>query len=370
MKNNEYKYLSLIQLSSEMDRWWVRFVEPFIAVTSKETKQLIDNAIRTRFKPACRVPFTWTLVLPHKHSNSKSLQLTAKHERLAWRSIDAHVTPLCSCRLVLKARSKDIRRRVSASNSRCDVTRVSERSDIETNGGRGLAHVFFIINMFNRWRPQILIPVLNVQWCLSASTMRNLNVKWYLGTRITWRIALALLYYGTSADFLLLSTGETVPWQTVEASRWWASSTWRIYQWGQSHNLCPEPLADDCFLVSRIPIIIFCRRPCLKEKGVTFQSPIDGKKMLLTPERSVHIQNRIGANVIMALDDVVSSVCLDSERFQEATCPTLRWIDRCIAAHQRPSNQALFGIIQGGIDLRLRSRCIKGKGFPNIPVPH
>ena len=92
--------------------------------------------------------------------------------------------------------------------------------------------------------------------------------------------------------------------------------------------------------------------------------------MLLTPERSVHIQNRIGANVIMALDDVVSSVCLDSERFQEATCRTLRWIDRCIAAHQRPSNQALFGIIQGGIDLRLRSRCIKGKDFPNIPVPH
>jgi len=108
----------------------------------------------------------------------------------------------------------------------------------------------------------------------------------------------------------------------------------------------------------------------ISEKGVTFQSPIDGKKMLLTPERSVHIQNRIGANVIMALDDVVSSVCLDSERFQEATCRTLRWIDRCIAAHQRPSNQALFGIIQGGIDLRLRSRCIKGKGFPNIPVPH
>lgn len=107
----------------------------------------------------------------------------------------------------------------------------------------------------------------------------------------------------------------------------------------------------------------------ISEKGVTFQSPIDGKKMLLTPERSVHIQNRIGANVIMALDDVVSSVCPDSERFQEATCRTLRWIDRCIAAHQRPSNQALFGIIQGGIDLRLRSRCIKGMKTRDAHLP-
>ena len=84
--------------------------------------------------------------------------------------------------------------------------------------------------------------------------------------------------------------------------------------------------------------------------------------MLLTPERSMRIQNRIGANVIMALDDVVSSVCLEAKRFEEATHRTLRWIDRCIAAHQRPSEQALFGIIQGGVDLRLRSTCIEGKG--------
>ena len=69
--------------------------------------------------------------------------------------------------------------------------------------------------------------------------------------------------------------------------------------------------------------------------------------MLLTPEKSMHIQNDIGADIIMALDDVVSSVAADDERFEEATHRTIRWIDRCIAAHARPREQALFGIVQG-----------------------
>ena len=85
----------------------------------------------------------------------------------------------------------------------------------------------------------------------------------------------------------------------------------------------------------------------MQEEGVTFQSPVDGQQLLLTPERSTQIQNDIGANIMMALDDVVSSVCEDHDRFQEATHRTLRWIDRCISAHKRPSEQALFGIIQG-----------------------
>jgi len=61
----------------------------------------------------------------------------------------------------------------------------------------------------------------------------------------------------------------------------------------------------------------------------------------------------------MALDDVVSSVCLEGARFEEATHRTLRWIDRCIAAHRRPHEQALFGIVQGGLDQRLRGRAVQ-----------
>lgn len=73
----------------------------------------------------------------------------------------------------------------------------------------------------------------------------------------------------------------------------------------------------------------------ITEKGVEFRSPMDGSKMLLTPERSMRIQNAIGADVLMALDDVVDSKTVDGPRFKEACERTLRWIDRCIAAHRR-----------------------------------
>ena len=96
------------------------------------------------------------------------------------------------------------------------------------------------------------------------------------------------------------------------------------------------------------------------EEGVTFQSPIDGKSEMLTPEKSMEIQNAIGADIIMALDDVVSSVKISKERFEEATHRTTRWIDRCIKGHKRPKEQALFGIVQGGLDDRLRDISLKG----------
>jgi tRNA-guanine transglycosylase len=86
----------------------------------------------------------------------------------------------------------------------------------------------------------------------------------------------------------------------------------------------------------------------ISEEGVTFQSPSDGTKMLLTPERSIRHQNEIGADIIMALDDVVSSTTPSPERVKEAMHRTLRWIDRCIASHSRPDCQNLFGIVQGG----------------------
>ncbi|RXH73949.1 hypothetical protein DVH24_016771 [Malus domestica] len=67
----------------------------------------------------------------------------------------------------------------------------------------------------------------------------------------------------------------------------------------------------------------------ITEEGVTFQSPVDGKPMLLTPEESIQIQNRIGADIIMALDDVVKTTTT-GPRVEEAMYRTIRWIDRCI----------------------------------------
>jgi len=105
----------------------------------------------------------------------------------------------------------------------------------------------------------------------------------------------------------------------------------------------------------------------ITEEGVTFQSPHDGSQMLLTPEQSMSIQNNIGADIMMALDDVVSTVSTDMERFEEATWRTLRWIDRCIKSHKRPQNQNLFGIVQGGLDERLRLICLDGLIKRNLP---
>lgn len=98
----------------------------------------------------------------------------------------------------------------------------------------------------------------------------------------------------------------------------------------------------------------------INEEGVTFQSPVDGHTMLLTPEHSIAVQNRLGADIIMALDDVVPSTAADPKRFEEATHRTTRWIDRCIAAHSKPHEQSLFPIVQGGLDPRLRDISIRG----------
>lgn len=86
--------------------------------------------------------------------------------------------------------------------------------------------------------------------------------------------------------------------------------------------------------------------------------------MVLTPELSMQIQNKIGADIIMALDDVVHSTTT-GPRVEEAMHRTLRWIDRCISAHSRPHEQNLFGIVQGGLDPELRSICLQGLAGEN-----
>ena len=81
--------------------------------------------------------------------------------------------------------------------------------------------------------------------------------------------------------------------------------------------------------------------------------------MLLTPEKSIQLQNTIGADIIMQLDDVVSSLTT-GPRIEEAMHRSIRWLDRCIAAHQRPDDQNLFAIVQGGLDSTLRTHCVEG----------
>ena len=104
----------------------------------------------------------------------------------------------------------------------------------------------------------------------------------------------------------------------------------------------------------------------ITEDGVRFKSPHDGRMMMLTPEESMQIQHAIGADIMMALDDVVSSV-VTGPRVEEACHRTTRWLDRCIKAHTRTDKQNLFGIVQGGLDARLRDISLEALIARDLP---
>lgn len=119
----------------------------------------------------------------------------------------------------------------------------------------------------------------------------------------------------------------------------------------------------------------------VSDDGVRFKSIVDGSTIDLSPERATHVQNALGADIIMAFDDcpparplgegeaggdprLVRATNRDARRgrtydhgarLREANERTVRWLERCRAAHQRPHDQALFGIVQGGVDLEQRT---------------
>ena len=94
------------------------------------------------------------------------------------------------------------------------------------------------------------------------------------------------------------------------------------------------------------------------EEGVTFRSHIDGSKLHLTPEESMRIQEAIGSDIMMCLDHLESSTA-PRRIHEEALSRTTRWSLRALEARKHPQRQALFGILQGGLDLELRARHIE-----------
>ncbi len=103
----------------------------------------------------------------------------------------------------------------------------------------------------------------------------------------------------------------------------------------------------------------------IDETGVKFRSPKDGQIIHLTPERSIQIQNQLGADVIMAFDECPPYPAT-REAIADATARTYRWLERCITAHQRP-DQALFGIVQGGVHLDLRAEAAGSLAALDLP---
>lgn len=90
----------------------------------------------------------------------------------------------------------------------------------------------------------------------------------------------------------------------------------------------------------------------ISEEGVVFQSHINGDLIELSPEKSVAVQEALGADIIMAFDECPPYPA-SREYMKESIERTLRWLERCLKAKTRP-DQALFAIAQGGIDLELR----------------
>lgn len=94
----------------------------------------------------------------------------------------------------------------------------------------------------------------------------------------------------------------------------------------------------------------------ISEEGVEFQSHLDGSRHFMTPEKSIEIQNIIGSDIMMCFDECAPADA-DYEYTRKSMEMTSRWAARCKDAHARPDEQALFGIVQGGMfeDLRARS---------------
>ncbi len=91
----------------------------------------------------------------------------------------------------------------------------------------------------------------------------------------------------------------------------------------------------------------------LDETGVTFKSHLDGTKHHLTPERSVEIQNLLGSDIVMQLDECIR-LPAPREEAERAMRLSVRWAERCKVAFGTPTGRALFGIVQGGTDEGLR----------------
>ena len=146
----------------------------------------------------------------------------------------------------------------------------------------------------------------------------------------------------------------------------------------------------------------------ITEEGVTFKSHLDGRSVLLTPEASMRVQNELGADIIMAFDDCPPAQSADvppagdptaiargeapdtgeqdpqddavsprrrhtvpaadyRQRVQLACDRSIRWLERCVKAHARKADQALFGIVQGGTDLDQRTRSARHTCALDLP---
>jgi len=106
------------------------------------------------------------------------------------------------------------------------------------------------------------------------------------------------------------------------------------------------------------------------EEGCLFKNHLDGSQELLTPERSMEIQHKLGADIVMQFDDV-PALPATPERTADTMRRSVRWLDRCktaLPAHSAQGRrQRLFGIVQGGLDLALRAESARDLVARDLP---
>ncbi len=108
----------------------------------------------------------------------------------------------------------------------------------------------------------------------------------------------------------------------------------------------------------------------ITEEGVEFRHHKSGEKLFLSPEKSIAIQNNLGADIIMSFDECPP---FDStEKYmRDSVDRTIRWAKRGKEAHKYPDRQALFGIVQGGGNKEIRKHCLEELekiGFPGYSI--
>ena len=120
----------------------------------------------------------------------------------------------------------------------------------------------------------------------------------------------------------------------------------RVARLGGLHKFMnwPHPILTDS---GGFQVMSLSQLRKLTEEGVTFRSHIDGSKHVLSPERSVEIQNLLGSDIVMQLDECVALPC-EEKVAEKAMRLSLRWAERCKAAFGDHPGRALFGIVQGG----------------------
>jgi queuine tRNA-ribosyltransferase len=126
----------------------------------------------------------------------------------------------------------------------------------------------------------------------------------------------------------------------------------RIAALGGLHKFMnwPHPILTDS---GGFQVMSLAKLRKLSEKGVTFQSHIDGSPHVLTPERSMEVQRLLGSDIQMQLDECVKLPCA-AEEAERAMRLSLRWAERSKIAFGEQPGRAIFGIVQGGAEKDLR----------------